>query len=302
MAINLSSALAAEPAAEVEDRTFKYVDKGYRPPIHLVNDDKGRRYESIKPRKIELESGKIKEVINKYRSVTGILGSLSTSGILGWKQAEIRRHGDDIEAGLAYCEKHSTESINVGNAMHYIIERYLKGEPRPIHGNRAEDIPGLAHDPFELFKQVKPFLNRLDNIRGIEIPLYSSEIKVAGTSDVIAEFDGHLAVIDHKNSRRPKSPYQVRQYIVQEALYATMWEELVGERPELLITNIANWDGTDRQYMYNFTPELQKYCVLKFKELMGAEKFFDNLADIQEYIPRRPIRIQPPRKRRSAKK
>ena len=274
-----------------EDKTFTHRDIGYVPSIRLIHDEKGRRYE--RPLRGDDDQPVMKkdgtQKMDRFRSVTAITGSLATSGIQQWRQAEINRRG--FEEGMRHCDNHSKESIDVGNAMHLIIERYMNNQPAPILGQRAEDAPDLAFNPFVLFKMVKPFLNRLDNIRAVEVPLISEHLHVAGTTDLIAEFDGELVLVDHKNSRKPKRPSNIRQYILQEVVYASMWRDLTGEEIKYVITNMAIWDPLGaRQYIYELTPELEAFCLAKFEQLMGAESFLDNLGDIPEFIPKRPIK------------
>ena len=251
---------------EEEDKTFTHVDVGYKPSVHLVNDDNGRRYED--------KDG------NRFKSVTQILHDLSSEGINRWRQHEINIRNGDVDAGMKHCDKWSADSMAVGTAMHQIIERYLKNEPAPKSGERAEDDKTLAFDPHQLFKTIKPVLNKIDNIRGVEIPVHSNDLGVCGTIDCVAEYEGKLAIIDHKNSRRKRSPADVRKYVVQEAIYAHMWEELTGERPELLVTNMATWVMVPRAYIYKFTPYMEGGCIAKFKEQqLGYSVYAEYLND-----------------------
>ena len=53
-------------------------------------------------------------------------------------------------------------------------------------------------------------------------------LKVAGTVDCIAEYNGELAIIDFKTSKQPKPRNWVDGYFVQCAAYACMLYELTG--------------------------------------------------------------------------
>jgi len=79
-----------------------------------------------------------------------------------------------------------------------------------------------------LFKQAKPDLDKIDNIHAIEQALFSRELGVAGTVDCIAEYDGELAVIDFKTSKKPKPEKWIEHYYVQCAAYACMLYEMTG--------------------------------------------------------------------------
>ena len=53
----------------------------------------------------------------------------------------------------------------------------------------------------ELVNLVIPQINeKIDNIRGIELGMWSEGLKVAGTSDLVADYEGELAIIDWKTS------------------------------------------------------------------------------------------------------
>ncbi len=79
-----------------------------------------------------------------------------------------------------------------------------------------------------LFKVAKPYLNNIDNIHCLEKRLYSMNLKVAGTVDCIAEYNGELAIIDFKTSKQPKPRDWIDGYFVQCAAYACMLYELTG--------------------------------------------------------------------------
>jgi ATP-dependent exoDNAse (exonuclease V) beta subunit len=70
-----------------------------------------------------------------------------------------------------------------------------------------------------LFKIAKTELNKIDNIHCLEGAMYSKQLGVAGTTDCIAEFDGELAVIDFKTSKKPKPREWIENYFVQAMFY-----------------------------------------------------------------------------------
>ena len=76
--------------------------------------------------------------------------------------------------------------------------------------------------------QAKSDLSKIDNIHAIEQALFSKELGIAGTVDCIAEFEGELAVIDFKTSKKPKPEKWIEHYYVQCAAYACMLYEMTG--------------------------------------------------------------------------
>ena len=63
-------------------------------------------------------------------------------------------------------------------------------------------------------------------VRAIEAPLYSHNLRVGGRVDLIAQWDGELAVIDFKTSSKPKKEQWIDNYFMQSSAYAQMFEEL----------------------------------------------------------------------------
>ena len=56
----------------------------------------------------------------------------------------------------------------------------------------------------------------------------AKSLGVAGTVDCIAEYEGELAVIDFKTSKKPKPEKWIEHYYVQCAAYACMLYEMTG--------------------------------------------------------------------------
>mgnify|MGYP006275204039 FL=1 len=70
----------------------------------------------------------------------------------------------------------------------------------------------------------------IDNIRAIEVPLWSKKVGLAGRTDCIAEYNGKLSVVDFKTSNNPKSEDAISDYFTQSTAYALMWQDMTGER------------------------------------------------------------------------
>jgi genome maintenance exonuclease 1 len=90
------------------------------------------------------------------------------------------------------------------------------------------DLPPTAPLPDFLFKIAKTELNRINNIYALEGSLYSKQLGIAGTVDCIAEFDGELAIIDFKTSKKPKPREWIEHYFVQCMAYGAMLYEIKG--------------------------------------------------------------------------
>ena len=79
-----------------------------------------------------------------------------------------------------------------------------------------------------MFQSITPLIDRIDNVHCVEGTLYSDELKLAGRTDLIAEFDGALSAIDYKTSKRIKIWDHCHSYFMQGAFYAHAYEERTG--------------------------------------------------------------------------
>ena len=147
---------------------------------------------------------------NKYVSITSLLSNLSKDSISQW-----RRRVGETEAN-----KISRQASSRGTRVPYICESYIQ--------NQVGILEDALPDAIDMFKSIVPFLDRIDNIHVVEGALYSDDLGVAGRTDLIAEFDGNLAVIDYKTSRKPKNWEMCHSYFMQGAFYAYAYEELTG--------------------------------------------------------------------------
>ena len=145
-----------------------------------------------------------------YQSITTLLSNLSKAGISAWR----------ARVGKEEANRISTKASRQGTAVHSLCEQYIKNE----EGFLTESMPHLV----EMFGSIQPLLDRIDNIHVTEGALYSDELELAGRTDLIAEFDGQLAVIDYKTSRRIKTWEMCASYFMQGAFYAHAYEERTG--------------------------------------------------------------------------
>jgi genome maintenance exonuclease 1 len=144
-----------------------------------------------------------------YPSVTTVTSILSNDAINNWKERVGKEESDRI----------SKQASRRGTEIHELCEQYLKDEP-------------YKADMFNqsMFSSLIPCLDSIDNIYCLESPLCSNTLRVAGTVDCIAEYNGVLSVIDFKTSKRRKSESDIPGYFMQCAAYAECFFELTGIR------------------------------------------------------------------------
>lgn len=144
----------------------------------------------------------------KLVSITSIISHYNREIFTKWRK----------KVGVEEANKITKAATSRGTDMHTLVENYMLNKELPTVQPLSEF----------LFKQAKPDLDKIDNIHAIEQALYSKELGVAGTVDCIAEYDGELAVIDFKTSKKPKPEKWIEHYYVQCAAYACMLYEMTG--------------------------------------------------------------------------
>ena len=142
-----------------------------------------------------------------YPSITTILGEFSKASIQAWRE----------RVGETEANKISGKASRRGTSVHSVCEAYIKNEDGYLDGQ----TPNIV----ELFKTIEPFLERIDNVHGVELALYSDHFGVAGRTDLVAEFDGVLSVIDYKTSNKLKKKNWCESYFAQGAFYGIAYEE-----------------------------------------------------------------------------
>jgi len=194
----------------------------------------------------------------KYPSVTTILGHGEKLWLQEWRDS-LGHEAADIES--ARC---STRGENV----HLMCERYLKNEQAPTREQMGCDI--------RIFNQLRPILHRINNIRAQEIPLFSDEYKLAGRVDVVAEYEGELAIIDFKTSNNNKPTSMVNDYFLQSTGYALMYNEMF----HIPITNIVIIIGVER----GMAPMVYKKTIGDYIQPLAdrINTFYDDLEKEQQ--------------------
>lgn len=145
----------------------------------------------------------------RYPSITTVLSILSEEAIAAWR----KRVGEETANRIGH------QASGRGTQVHAIVEKYLKNE----------EIDGYLPHVRQSLENIRPILDRrIGTIYGLEVPLYSTHLGVAGRCDCIAEFDGVRSIVDFKTSKRVKTKDKISNYFAQMAGYAVMWEERTG--------------------------------------------------------------------------
>jgi genome maintenance exonuclease 1 len=151
---------------------------------------------------------KISGINKKLVSITSVISHYKKDFFNEWRK----------RVGTEEADKITRKATSRGTDMHTLVEHHLKNE----------DLPKVQPLSEHLFYIAKPALDRINNIHALEGALYSEYLGIAGTVDCIAEFDGELAIIDFKTSKKPKPRNWIDGYFVQCCAYACMLHEMTG--------------------------------------------------------------------------
>ena len=183
-----------------------------------------------------------------YPSITSILSKQPKPSLVEWRS----RIGDDE------ANKIITEATILGTAVHDLCERYLYNQNLMTTNEEARSV----------FNRLRFLLSNINKIIGLEIPLYSDQLKVAGTTDCIAEYNGVLSVIDFKTSRKAKKEEWIEDYYIQAFFYAEAFFEMTGCLPEQIVILVAIRDEFNVQVFKKPIGEMDIYIDKLIKLMM----------------------------------
>jgi genome maintenance exonuclease 1 len=159
-----------------------------------------------------------------YPSITTVLSEYNRKAIFEWR----RRVGEE-EANRV-----SRKASGRGTKLHNVCEKYLLNEMSDMK------ISMMMPDTKELFLKIRPLLDKnIEDVYGIEQPLYSDKLRIAGRCDCIAEWDGVLSIVDWKTANYKKEKDHIENYFMQAAGYAVMFEEITGIAIDQIVIAIA---------------------------------------------------------------
>jgi genome maintenance exonuclease 1 len=179
------------------------------------------------------------EELLKLVSITSVTSHFNKEIFIGWRK----------KVGEEEAERITKAATSRGTDMHTLVENYLY--------NR--NLPPVQPLSDFLFKIAKSELNRIDNIHCLEGALYSKQLGVAGTTDCIGEYNGELAVIDFKTSKKEKPRDWIDHYFVQAMFYGMAYYEMTGTPIKKLVIIMACENGECVVYEER---DLKKYMKL----------------------------------------
>ena len=151
---------------------------------------------------------------NAVASVTTILDKTKDkSHLIAWRK----------RVGEAKAQEIVTEAASVGTRMHKYLEDYIEFGEWPTPGSNP-----YAQQAHQMAEQVRDnAMNDVDEIWGSEINLYHPKI-YAGTTDLVGQYKGQPAIMDFKQTNKPKKAEWVEDYYLQLTAYALAHNEVFG--------------------------------------------------------------------------
>jgi len=143
----------------------------------------------------------------------------------------------DQESAAQYITE---ESSIVGTQTHKLIENHLNG----ITQTDEVRLLSVAH-----FNNLIPFLQKINDIHGTELRLYSNEMKLAGTSDCIAKYNGELSIIDYKTKRSNQQEEWMTDHFIQGTAYSQMFKELTGIEVKQVVILVSSEKNTRMEFV-----------------------------------------------------
>jgi genome maintenance exonuclease 1 len=230
---------------------------------------KNDKYNYADGKQIEDHGSRIYDVAG-YRlpSVTTILGKTKDQSFLKeWKAKVGEKKAEEIK---------NLSSVR-GTAMHKYLESY-------IQDIGYEDFTGIGNEAKSMAEKIIEFgLVPVDEYYGSEVTMYYPGL-YAGQTDLVCIHNGEDAIVDFKQSNRPKKKEWIEDYYLQIAAYA-MAHDYVHKStikkgvimvctPDLYYQEFVVEGAELRQYKHKFLKRLDMYHELKFdeKEQYNSEK------------------------------
>ena len=151
---------------------------------------------------------------NAVASVTTILDKTKDkTHLIAWRK----------RVGEQKAQEIVTEAASVGTRMHKYLEDYIEFGEWPTPGSNP-----YAQQAHKMAEQVKEnAMGDVDEIWGSEINLYHPKI-YAGTTDLVGQYKGQPAIMDFKQTNKPKKAEWVEDYYLQLTAYALAHNEVFG--------------------------------------------------------------------------
>ena len=185
-----------------------------------------------------------------YSTPEGMLPSVTT--VTGWEKraffASWRKN--NIQESNRVCAR--------GNTIHSLAEKYLL--------NEQLDLSEISETELKLFQQLKPEIDKIEEVYALETMLWGERTGLAGRVDCIAKYNGKTCIIDFKGSTKPKYKDDIYNYFMQATAYSLLWEERTNKKIKDIVILIATETGELQIFEEKASKYLKRLadCVKKY--------------------------------------
>ena len=187
----------------------------------------------------------------KAPSITSITSFYNRQIFKNWRE----------KVGEEQANKITKVATDRGTKFHDLVEKYLLNQD-------ISSLKNVLPTTKARWIAARDALNNIDNIHALEKPLYSEYFGIAGRVDCIAEYEGELAVIDFKTSKKIKPEKWLENYFVQETAYACMYYEMTGISVKKIVTLMVADNGDVKVYEKRNKGEYIKLLTKYIKEFV----------------------------------
>ncbi len=159
----------------------------------------------------------------RYNTPTGYLPSVTTI-LSATKSEESKQKLQEWKkrVGASEADRITKEASNVGTIMHSILEHWVLNKEYDPGNNMIHTQAKMMADKVK--ENIYPFISE---IWGSEVNLYYPDL-YAGTTDLVGMWKGKPAILDFKQTNKPKKEEHVEDYYLQLTSYALAHNELYG--------------------------------------------------------------------------
>ena len=155
---------------------------------------------------------------SKVPSVTTILDKTkseeSKQALRNWKK----------RVGEQQAQQITTEAAGRGTRMHKWLENYVKDGQIGLPGSNPYSVQSHGMANVIIFEGLG---KNVDEFWGVEVPVYYSGL-YAGTTDCVGVWKGKPAIMDFKQTNKPKKREWIEDYFLQLAAYGLAHNNMHG--------------------------------------------------------------------------
>ena len=183
-----------------------------------------------------------------YPSMTSVLSFINGPKFAEWR----KRVGEEA------ANKKTKHATTRGTRLHTLFEHYLNNDDVTTLKEYKVPLVNL------MFQSAKGALaDHISTIYQQETQMSSDRLCLAGTVDLICEWDGELAVVDFKTSEKTKPEKWLESYFVQLSAYWAMFSEKTGVIPKKLVVFLVAENGdvqiVERRNIMHYLEILRDY-------------------------------------------